>query len=371
MKFSNLGILIAAVAITQARAELELPRGLDLPLPTGTAPDTLDIETLVTGTYLIAGYSEAVSLQYWKSQLPSVKYQFDTRTKTYSAHDKGWIARIDSAGLTSRVVADAVYDAGGKVHLETRRGYDGLGRIVTEYVYSGASTLVLVDSTRWVWKHPDCADEYRSDLRWIWKTGSDGRCLEGSFQLPDPTAVSGWSEDHRLGLVWSGRHLKAAFEVQLGDTMTREEYVYTPDSLVSSISTYSLDGSWYLAENTSYTYLAGRFVKSVAQGFDSTGTVFARAVRTARQRTADMSRSSDSHQGTFAAKRLGSTVLFVNTTSEPLHVAVFAPDGSRRADLVVAAGQKLEWAAPAGDGALYWHARGASYSASGALAPGR
>jgi len=371
MKTSTLGALIAVFTIADARAELDLPRGLDLPLPIGITPDTLDVETLVTGSYLVAGYTETVALQYWKSQLPSSKYVFDTRTKTYSAHDKGWIARVDSEGLASRVIADAVYDAGGKVHLEARRGYDALGRIVTEYVYSGASTPVLVDSTRWVWKHADCADEYRSDLRWIWKTDSDGRCLEGSFQLPDPTTVSGWSEDHRLGLVWSGRHLRAAFEVQLGDTMAREEYAYTPDSLVASISTYVLDGGWYLAENTSYTYLAGRFVKSVAQGFDSTGKVFARAVRTARQRTADLAEIGISRQASLVARRTGANVIFDNGTTEALHIAVVGPDGARRADLHLAVGQKLDWTGRVGDGAIFWIARGISYAASGALAPSR
>jgi len=368
MKPYTLGFALLTATVACVQAELLLPMGRDLPLPHGAQTDTLDAETFVTGSYLIPGLSESQSLLYWRNRLPLTKFTFNSQTKQYLSHDKGIVVRYDSAGLTYQVLADSRYDAGGAVHTVTYRGYDTQRRQVVEYVHAGLTNPVLVDSTRWVWNHPGCADEFRADSRWTWNVDSTGHCADGSFLMPDPTSLSGWSEDHRLKLQWQGRLLVAAFEVVYGDTLARDEYVYNRDSLVQSISTYCLGSSWYLAENTSFTYSAGRMLKRTAQGFDSTGSMFAKATLAARAISTGVQGPAGVRSGAaVAVRREGGRLHLSNPTTESVVFSLVGPDGSRVGVQTVAAGQILDRELPAGCGTVIWSARGNGIAVTGSV----
>ena len=366
---SPLARLFLLVAAASVSASLELPQGTDLPLPNGLQPDTLDAETWINSSYLIPGIEESRALAYWKSILPASKFDFDLQAKTYASHDKATLIRTDSAGLTAEVEADGLFDAGAKVHSTTHRGYDARGRRIVEYVYSGINSLVPTDSTRWIWNHEGCADVVGRGYRWVWSVGTDGHCKLGAFLVP-ASAGSGWVEDHQLALVWSGRRLLRAYEIQSGDTLSREEYSYRDDSLVTGISGYSWANKWYLAESTVNSYAGKRLLKSVSLGYDTAGAAFAKVVLAARLANAGVHPGRAMQPTAPTARFDGSRVVFSNPSTNAVDVVLAAPNGTRLDRLRLDPGQILAWKAPAVVGIVVWTVAGQT-AVSGTVMTGR
>lgn len=364
--------LLALSATSPVLAELELPEGKGLPLSQGIQTDTIDVETSIVGSYLIPGMLDFQALEEWRKILPSSRFAFDTRSKTYSSRSAGGFVRADSAGLAKMVVASATYDAGGATKSVTYRGYDGQGRRRVEYVFDLLDPGVGVDSTHWVWTHEGCADELRSDRRWIWTVDEEGRCLEGSFQVPDFASVSGWKEVNRLRLVWDGGRLDNAYGLEGADTLAREEYMYGSDGRILMIRMFSPSSAgWFLAEHTTFVYSGTELLRTVAEGFDSTGTLQASAVLSAHRSTAtgvlEMRRQAS---GPFAAIESGAAV-FRNPSTESVRFELVDPSGRRLDGFRLEAGnaRRLESAAA---GWILWKAQGTGAVSSGRLLlPGR
>lgn len=362
----------ALAAASTAFAELELPEGKGLPLSQGILTDTIDVETSIVGSYLIPGMLDFQALEEWRNVLPSSEFTFDTRAKTYSSHSTGRFVRTDSAGLAKMVVASATYDAGGKTKFVTYRGYDEKGRRSREYVFDLIDAAVGVDSTHWVWTHEGCADELRPDRRWIWTVDEEGRCLEGSFQSPDFASVSGWKEVNRLKLVWAGGRLAEAYGIEGDDTVAREEYTYETDGRILMIRMFSPSSAgWFLAEHTTFVYSGTQLLRTVAEGFDSTGTLQASAMlsahRSAETGTLEKARHAP---GVFAGIESGAAV-FRNPSTESVRFELVDPAGRRLDGFRLEAGEarRLESALA---GWILWKAQGGGASASGRLLlPGR
>lgn len=363
--------LLALSATSPVLAELELPEGKGLPLSQGIQTDTIDVETSIVGSYLIPDMLDFQALEEWRKILPSSRFSFDTRSKTYSSRAVGRFVRTDSAGLAKMVVASATYDAGGATKSVTYRGYDGQGRRRVEYVFDLLDPGVGVDSTHWVWTHEGCADELRSDRRWIWTVDEEGRCLDGSFQAPDFASVSGWKDLNRLHLVWKGARLAQAFGIEAGDTVAREEYTYESDGRILMIRTFSPSaGGWYLAEHTTFVYSGTELLKVVAEGFDSTGTLFASAVMSGRRpMAAGTADEFAKARVPFAAIEAG-TAVFGNPSTESVNIELFDPSGRRLESFLLEAGSSRRIGSVAA-GWVLWTARGKNVAASGRVLVGR
>lgn len=367
----SLAFAFALVAAGQVCAELELPEGKGLPLSPGIQADTIEVETSFVGSYLVPEMGDSVALEAWRKILPSTRFTFDTRTKTYSSRFVGRFLRTDSSGLAKMVVAIGTYDAGGTAKTVTYRGYDEQGRRRRDYVFDLLDADKGVDSTLWIWTHEGCADELHADRRWIWAVDGAGRCLEGSFQSLDFTSISGWKEENRLRLVWDGARLAQAIGIQGADTIAREDYVYETDGRILMIRTqYPSKEGWYLAEHTTFVYSGTELLKTVAEGFDSTGTLYARAVLTGR-RTPETGLSGGLPQASkpFAGIEAGRAV-FANPSKETVRFDLFDHLGRRLETIVLEPGTKKRIGAEAA-GWVLWTARGKGVASSGRILSGR
>lgn len=361
----------ALAAALPVFAELELPDGRGLPLSKGIQTDTIDVETSIMGSYLIPGMLDFQALEEWRKVLPSTKFAFDTRSKTYSSRSVGRFVRTDSAGLAKMVVASATYDAGGVTKFVTYRGYDDQGRRRSEYVFDLLDPGVGVDSTHWVWTHEGCADELRPDRRWIWTVDEEGRCVHGSFQIPDFASVSGWEEVNRLHLVWEGARLAKAFGIEDGDTVAREEYTYEADGSILMIRTFSpSSGGWYLCEHTTFVYSGNELLRTVAEGFDSTGTLHARATMSARKALAsDTADRSDATRLPTVGMEPG-RLLFRNPSTESVRFELRDPSGRLLDAFSLGAGEARRTGSNSA-GWIFWRAHGNGIASSGRVLAGR
>jgi hypothetical protein len=350
----------------------------------------------------VAAATEGKGIPVWERSLPDTFYGTEQTVSRYA--DSNGLARIlaardnmdprvdtaakvvrfefalvktrqDSAGLPVQLVTTtrAVGGTYQGLNLVYFR-YDALGRKIA-IIQTRGDTSEGWDTTRWVWTHEGCADEYHSGERQIWSVNAQGRCSTAVVLSPNVNGTdTSWSDfGRRRSLLWNGNVLVRQTESDGSGPYSVEQDSIVSDSLVAGVKYYdrsSMYGKLNLWSEATYSYSGSRISSSVIKAYDTLGQVeILLEWATSRPANLGIVRSL-ARPASVTARREGAALRFANTGSEAVEIDVSTVRGQRVGALHVESGREALLPVTKSATMLVWSAKGRTANARGTVLPG-
>lgn len=355
--------LASLLMMAQVAAAVE---GKGLPVWERSLPDTM------YGTMRsVSGYADSAGLARILAMGSAMGPQVDSVAKTVGFEYELLKVRRDSAGLPVEVTTStrAVGGTYRGLNIETFR-YDGTGRKVAE-IQTRSDTSEGWDTTRWVWTHEGCPDEYHSGERQVWSVDAQGRCstavvLRAEVAGNDTT----WTDyGYRHSLTWDGKSMTQETESDRDGPYYVEQFSVVSDTLLTGGKRYESigRGAPHLVSEVTYAYAGGRVSGCEFRIYDSTGAVRTTLVWSSMRSSGLGIARKTMPSGMVSARCQGNVLRFANTGSEAVEIEVFTVRGERVGALHVDSGREALLPVTTSAAMLVWSANGRTASARGTV----
>lgn len=362
---SVLGILLGMVSL--GWSEVDLPEGsvfepYDLP-----SLDSMVLRTTVVRPYDPTNPEDVVLYQLLQSRYGSdVVALADDNASIRIAASNGYIAVKDSAGLDAGLYMRSDLFTGEHMTTDARRSYDTGGRLAREtLVEVDVKGNIEVDTTRFVWTHPGCADDQDATRRREWSVDANGRCVEAAVRYRlENDAWGAVSERHLI--VWAGDRIARGLAIDMaGDTVARDEYSYLADGKIFSVACSTKTGGvWQLETSRKYEWNGDEFVRILmVQPEESEGGTVESTIENPNPRVGVV---REARKLSGLDVRMGDrSMIFANSSKEAIEVTMTDPEGKIVGLLALQPGGSARWVAPRSTRVVGWVAKSPSGISSG------
>ena len=287
----------------------------------------------------------------------------DTSAKTFTLQDNLlFTVELDSAQRVK--FFDARSRSGFEVS-ETRAEYvwgkDGqLSQVVSKNIHDPD----WLDSTDFIWTHPNCADSrttFGGLERITWSVDGMGRCSIGVGEYWNESSEQ-WMESSVLHWTWGASGPEMEVEIANGTDTVKIQRITYVNGLPNRDTAWSTEDGETSVEVCQNTYLQGAFrqrrCQSATETFSTTSTLILGSTTGTAQRTSRVLLPVE-------ATELPGRIVFRNGGTEQVQIQVVQISGSTMETLVLEPGRTASL--PIAKGSVVWRATSPSGNRSGVL----
>jgi hypothetical protein len=358
MRFST-PLLLAALSPALAGA-YELP---NIDFDDYTTP-SFDAQTFTMSYSQVYAYGkDSAYEESMDSLLLEMGFVIDTSAKTFTLQDNlQFTVELDSA---KRVKVFGALSSSGFEVSETRAEYvwgkDGkLSQVVSKNIHDPD----WLDSTDFIWTHPNCADSrttFGGLERITWTVDGKGRCATGVGEYWNDSSDL-WMESSVLHWTWGASGPEKEVEIENGTDTVKIQRITYVNGLPNRDTTWSYEDGDTSMEACQNTYLQGAFrqrsCQSATETFSTTSTLILSSTTGTAQRTSRALLPVE-------ATELPGRIVFRNGGTERVQLQVVQISGSTMETLVLEPGRTASL--PVAKGSIVWRATSPSGNRSGVL----